>query len=38
MELIRQDDEYNGHKLLFWAICHVLLLLNLINLKMHIIN
>ena len=22
-ELVRQDDEYDGKKLLFWIICHV---------------
>ena len=40
MKLIRQDDEYDESKLLFWLICHILLLslLNLINLNVYVIN
>ena len=38
MELIRQDDEYDENKLLFWVICHVLSLLSLINLNVYVIN
>jgi len=38
MELIKQDDEYDENKLLFWLICYVLSLLNFINLNVYVTN
>ena len=38
-ELIRQDDEYDENKLLFWVICNILLHLSLIDIygsKVHL--
>ena len=37
-ELIRQGEEYDENKLLFWVICHVLSFLSLVNLNMYIIH
>ena len=38
MVLIRQDDEYDEIKLLFWIICHVLSFFSSINSNMYIIS
>ena len=38
MELIRQYNEYDENKLLFWVICNVFSLFSLIKLNMYIIT